>query len=152
LCSSGAHRKHLVAGHAEHVTKTKQHAESKEVDRRLRGGPKSRAGGKYECGAEPARLGIVAAVDPSADRQRGKSRDDRKPGGNDAEPDHGQAKLDCPIRGRDPDDQDQGLSKNDVREERGKQTKIDIFARGARTRRHGACLAASLIEAIANHE
>jgi hypothetical protein len=115
-----------MAGHAEHVAEAQQHAEPEQVQGRSRPRPKADAGQEDQGGAGPGRLGVVAPIDPAADLQRREYRDDGEAGGNDAEPEHGQAELDRAIRGGDPDDQDQRLGQRHVDEERNQQAVIEV--------------------------
>ena len=134
--AAGADCQHLVAGHAEHVAEAEQHAVADEMHRRARPGPEADAGDEDERRAEPDRPGVVAAIDPAPDLQRGERRDDGEAGGDDAEPDQGKAELQGPVGGGDPQHQDQRLGQHHVGEERGEQAEVDVLAAPARLLRH----------------
>ncbi len=125
-----ANRQHLVAGHAEHVAEPQQHAEAEQVHGRLRPGPEADAGHEHEDGANPRRAGVVAAVDPAPDLQRRENRDDGEAGGDDAEPEDGEPKLDRPVGRRDPDDEDQRLRQRDVHQEGKEQAIVEVAPGG----------------------
>ena len=63
------HRQHLVPGHAEHVAEAEQDREPQQVHRRARPQPEADAGEQDQRRADPAGLGVVAAVDPTAERR-----------------------------------------------------------------------------------
>src|SRR5262249_39845269 len=114
-----------MAGHAEHVAETQQDGKAKQMHGRPRPRPKPNAGGEYERGAEPRRSRVVAAIDPAPDLQGREDRDDGESSGD------GKAELNRPVRGRDPDDEDQRLHQRDVGEEWDEQPVIDVALRGA---------------------
>ena len=121
-----AHRQHLMAGHAEHVTETEQHGKAEEMHGRLRPRPEPDAGDEHQCRADPDRSGIIAAVDPASDLQRREHRDDGKPGSDDTEPEDREAEFERPVGGRDPDDQDQRLGQCHMSEKGDEQPVVDV--------------------------
>src|SRR5262249_49763975 len=88
--------------------------------------PEADAGDEHQRRAEPGRPGVVTAVDPASHLQGREDRDDGEAGGDEAEPDNRKAKLERPVGGRDPDDEDQRLQQRHMGEERDEQAIIDV--------------------------
>jgi hypothetical protein len=129
--SPGTHRDHLMACHVEHVSEAQENAEGQKVQRRRWPRPEPDCRDENEDGANPARLGIVAAINPAADVNRGESRNNGKAGGDNAEPYDRQAKLDGSIGGRDPHHQDQHLGKDHMRQKRNEEPIINAALEGS---------------------